>query len=76
MAHWAAFGGSGDENQCSQPKCPIHANLTNRTIEHFRVFAPYKDRTAMGSSASHSLSSFDAAVCGREPRRSAEKLDI
>jgi hypothetical protein len=26
------FDRSGDENQCSQPKCPIHSNPTNRTI--------------------------------------------
>ena len=34
------FGRSGAESQCSLPKCRFHYNLTNRTIEHFRVFTP------------------------------------
>ena len=35
------FDRSGDENQCSQPKCLIHSNPTNRTILTLSCLYPY-----------------------------------
>ena len=36
------FDRSGGENPCSQPKCPIHSNLTNRTILALSCLHPFK----------------------------------
>jgi hypothetical protein len=44
------FDRSGDENQCSQPKCLIHSNPTNRTILTLSCLHP---QIAQGLLANH-----------------------